>query len=424
MITNHGTHEWTIVPGLTDTGGQNLFVNQFTDCLVSFGFKITIINRGGYFHPLSGELLKGIVYKDEFRRIYYLEDDCRKFVRKEDMHEQISRLSENLFAFIKNDNIDPIMLISHYWDAAALTLSLLEKLKQEIPHVWVPHSLGHIKKRKTDNKENIRLRMDERILAETKLLTMIKTVVSTSQAVEDSLRNDYNFNGEILFIPPCIDIERYFPKSIDQDHPVWAFLSDNLYGEKRDVKGSILIMEISRTDVTKRKDILIKAFSKVSGRVPSSLLVISVDRQNLQLSEHLFSLIREYGIADQTVILGSVWEWLPTLFSISDIYCSPSVMEGFGMSVQEAASCKTAIIASDLIPFATEYLIGENARVTGEGAIIVPSDDIQKFADAMELLLSDNKVREDMSENAYKRTVPQFTWKRVVNLFLSKMELI
>jgi len=46
MITNHGIHQWDVVPGLTDTGGQNLFVNMFTDTLASFGFRVTIANRG------------------------------------------------------------------------------------------------------------------------------------------------------------------------------------------------------------------------------------------------------------------------------------------------------------------------------------------------------------------------------------------
>jgi hypothetical protein len=46
MITNHGIHQWQVVPGLPDTGGQNVFVNQFTAALVKLGFRITIINRG------------------------------------------------------------------------------------------------------------------------------------------------------------------------------------------------------------------------------------------------------------------------------------------------------------------------------------------------------------------------------------------
>jgi len=423
MITNHGTHEWTVIPGLTDTGGQNIFVNQFTDCLAAFGFKITIVNRGGYPHPVSGKILSGLVYKDKSRRIFYLEDSCKEFIRKEDMHEQISSLGANLYTFITGENDPPVMLISHYWDAASITIALLKRMKQQIPHVWVPHSLGNIKKQKTSEQDNIQLRMEERIQVENGLLSTLEVVASTSQLVENSLRNDYEFMGKILFIPPCIDTGRYSPLNIEQSHPVWNLLSDNILGTKRGVQHPEIITEISRTDKTKRKDVLIKAYSRVAGKFPSSLLVVSIGQQNPALASELISLIKECGVEDQTVVLGSVWEWLPALYSISAIYCSPSVMEGFGMSAQEAAACKTPVVASNLIPFATEYLVGENENNIGDGAIIVPADDIQGFANAMESLLENGQRRRTMAENAYHRTIPRFTWKRVVGEFLAEMNL-
>lgn len=82
MITNHGIHQWKIIPGLPDTGGQDVFVNQCTEALARLGFKITIVNRGGYPHPVTGEWRRGIHYKDENQRIVYLEDGVHKFVRE------------------------------------------------------------------------------------------------------------------------------------------------------------------------------------------------------------------------------------------------------------------------------------------------------------------------------------------------------
>lgn len=54
MITNHGMHQWQVVPGLPDTGGQNVFVNEFSQALANLGFEITIVNRGGYPDPVWG----------------------------------------------------------------------------------------------------------------------------------------------------------------------------------------------------------------------------------------------------------------------------------------------------------------------------------------------------------------------------------
>ncbi|MDW7755786.1 MAG: hypothetical protein SCH68_11545, partial [Brevefilum sp.] len=82
MITNHGIHQWKIIPGLPDTGGQNVFVNQFTERLAKEGYKITILNRGGFLHPHTSESRSGLDYHDENQRILYLEDDLKAFVRK------------------------------------------------------------------------------------------------------------------------------------------------------------------------------------------------------------------------------------------------------------------------------------------------------------------------------------------------------
>ena len=81
MITNHGIHQWNVMPGLPDTGGQNVFVNQFSLALAKFGYKITILNRGGYPHPVTHEWQRGVDYQDRNQRIIYLEDG--KIVKEE-----------------------------------------------------------------------------------------------------------------------------------------------------------------------------------------------------------------------------------------------------------------------------------------------------------------------------------------------------
>jgi len=147
MITNHGIHQWEVVPGLPDTGGQNVFVNQFTEALAKLGFRITIVNRGGYAHPVTGEWHKGLRYKDRHQRIVYLEDGVTEFVRKEDMDAQISTLVESLKNFLEADGLRIDLILSHYWDAARIGVLYNRSRPARATHVWVPHSLGTIKKR-------------------------------------------------------------------------------------------------------------------------------------------------------------------------------------------------------------------------------------------------------------------------------------
>ena len=100
MLTTHGVHEWEVVPGLTDTGGQNVFVNLFADELVRQRYKVTIANRGGYPHPITGDQQTGVVYKNPYQRIVYLEDEDPLFIRKEDMDGQVEHLSNFLLDFL------------------------------------------------------------------------------------------------------------------------------------------------------------------------------------------------------------------------------------------------------------------------------------------------------------------------------------
>ncbi len=417
MVTNHGVHEWKIVPGLKDTGGQNIFVNQFADALVLFGFKVTIVNRGGYPHPVTGKMQTGTEFKDESRRIIYLEDGHPGFIRKEDMHEQVTALSDNLLKMIEAESVPPKMIISHYWDAAAVVVRALERIETPVKHIWIPHSLGGIKRKKTTEKENENLRMAERLKAENEILRSVETVVATSEKIRISLRQDYGFNGKIAFIPPCIEVERYHPFQVDADDPVYRILAEGVSGNNAtDFHNGLIVTEISRTDKTKRKDILIRAFAEIADEFPLLFLAITIDRQS-PTGKELLKLIDKLGIVSRVAVLGSVWEYLPALYNITDVYCSPSVMEGFGMSVQEAAACRTAVVTSDLIPFAVEYLVAQSSDAAGAGALIVEADDIQGFAVALRKVLSNTGFRDETAENAYRRTIPDFTWNRAVSGF-------
>jgi glycosyltransferase involved in cell wall biosynthesis len=431
MISNHGIHQWKIIPGLPDTGGQNAFVNQFTTALAELGFKITIVNRGGYPHPVSGEWRKGVRYKDEHQRILYLENGLREFVRKEDMDEQIPSLVESLKNFLNAEGTRVSLIISHYWDGAKIGVLYNRSRQERVRHVWVPHSLGTIKKRNMPPDQWVGLRIDERIAIERSVIPNLDGIAATSSVVKQALKEDYGYTTS-LFLPPCVDTERYHPRQVSDEDNVWDFLSQRSGLPPAEVRGCKIVTEISRTDTTKRKDVLIEAFAKVHQRVPNSLLVVSIDDSQEKLAGELKHLICALDLQNHIAVVGSVWEYLPTLYAVTDIYCTPSVVEGFGMAVQEAAATGVPTVASHLVPFVTEYLLGTNAEQIhceegnpplklGHGAIVVQADDVNGFAYALEMLLTNDDLRKTMGQNAYHTTVPYFTWQNRVPSFLEEI---
>lgn len=428
MITNHGIHQWNVIPGLPDTGGQNVFVNQFTETLAENGFEITIANRGGYPHPLTEEARTGLDYKDDYQRILYLEDDVDAFVRKEDMHEHVQQLAAFLHEALAEEGEPADLIISHYWDGAKVGMLYNEMQDEAIKHVWVPHSLGAVKKRNMPPDTWEELRIDERIAVEKEMVPRLDAAAATSSLIHQSLEEDYGAE-EILFLPPCVKTERIYPREIDADHPIWQFVAEHVSLSAEEVRQRRIVTEISRTDETKRKDVLIKAFAQVQERHPDTLLLVSIDDTEEELAADLHGLMDELDVADDVAVLGYVWDELPDLYAITGVYCSPSVMEGFGMSVQEAAATKVPVVGSDLIPFVKEYLLGENVEKApleedgehlsvGEGAIIVPADHVAGFARALAMLLDDEGLRRRMGERAYEITIPYFTWAEMTERFM------
>jgi len=429
MVTNHGVHQWDVVPGLPDTGGQNMFVNMFTEMLAALGFRVTIVNRGGYPHPVTGEMQLGLRYKDARQRILYLEDDKPEFIRKEDMNEQTPKLAGFLWDFLESPAGGYVdLIISHYWDGAKIGALVRRNFRHRVKHFWVPHSLGTLKKRNMKPETWADLRIDERIAVEREFVGELDGVAATSPLIRQTLIEDYGVE-QPLFLPPCIDPGRFHPRQISPQHEIYEFIGRQCGLSAAQVRGCRIISEISRTDRTKRKDLLIRAFAKVHAKRPNTLLVVSVDPHEQELHRNLWSLIGELGVASHVAVMGNIWEWLPDLYAVTDVYCSPSEMEGFGMAVQEAAATAVPVIGSHLIPFVTEYLLdgSEEEYVCdeadaplkiGKGGIVVKAGDLGGFACAIEKLLADRELRRRMGEEAYKITIPYFTWDGMTRQFL------
>ncbi len=432
ILTIHGIHQWDVIPGLRDTGGQNIFVNQFANELVNIGYKVTIINRGGYAHPQTGEIQLGMHYKNSRQRIYYLEDGCEQFIKKENMGDRIPQLFNSLVDFIKKDNIPVDLLISNYWDAGILGVMLKQECLMNIKHIWVPHSLGAIKNRVLNLKQKEPLRIEERIAAERRVADNVDGIGATSSIICTSLHTDYEFKGKLFWLPPCVDIDRYYCRKVSENDPIWDFLSQQCSLPPEEIQKRRIISEISRTDTTKRKDVLIKAFAHIHKEYPDTFLIASIDNKQGDLAKELIALIHSCGVERSTAVVGSVWDRLPMIYAISDIYCTPSIMEGFGMSAQEAAATRVPVIASDKVAYVTEYLMGSSVKKIryrgnrelslGEGAIVVPADDVEGFRVALKCLLDDDGLRNKMAEAAFNNTIPYFTWPHIVNDFIKELD--
>lgn len=80
---------------------------------------------------------------------------------------------------------------------------------------------------------------------------------------------------------------------------------------------------------------------------------------------------------------------IPIFLKSLDIFCFPSLWEGFPSALIEAMAAGLPIVASDL---------PSNIEIAGDTGIIFPSGDKKKLADSLKMLLLNNSVIHEMKE--------------------------
>jgi glycosyltransferase involved in cell wall biosynthesis len=298
---------------------------------------------------------------------------------------------------------------------------LMSTLMDVDTHVWTPHSLGVIKERNFWGKdlETIRsLKLRERESHEEVACRRTPLFCSTSSEIWRALVSYHNLDPKRVFdFPPCIDGASFRPRTEEELTGVYRFLSEKSGISKERLKNSLMVFETSRMDRTKRKDLLLGAFAEVAKKRDDVYLFIGGGPEESRIYRRLKDQIdNSRDLRGRAFLLGYVSEDLiEPLFSAADLFVSASEMEGFGMSVSQAAAAGVAIVSSDLIPFATQY--------SKDAAVVVPAGYQHGFAQAMDRLLSDGDERSRRAKQLLK-VAGEFDWvstaRRFVDWFYKK----
>ena len=102
-------------------------------------------------------------------------------------------------------------------------------------------------------------------------------------------------------------------------------------------------------------------------------------------------------------------------YSESEIALVPSVYEGFGLPAAEAMSCGVPVIASDG---------GALPEVVGDAGMVVPARDERAVADAVNMLMGDEKRLRAMTGAGIDRVKELFTWQKAVGDMIQVFERI
>lgn len=179
-----------------------------------------------------------------------------------------------------------------------------------------------------------------------------------------------------------------------------------------DVPNAKTILYIGRIEKRKGVKYLLRAFQILQERQPDARLIIAgdgVDREKMQeLAEELQLRNVEFlGYIDDHTKL--------QLLHSADLFCSPAIYgESFGIVLLEA-------MASGLVTVAGNNP-GYESVMTGLGQLsLVDPRDSKEFAHRMELLLTDEGIRQLWKKWA-KKHIRQFEYHKVAAMYLSAYE--
>ena len=102
-------------------------------------------------------------------------------------------------------------------------------------------------------------------------------------------------------------------------------------------------------------------------------------------------------------------ENLPDLYAAADIFCYPSIYEGFGLPPLEAMACGCPVICSN-----TSSL----PEVVGDAGILLPAKDSEAWARAVEKLMGSADIRSRWINRGLENA-QRFSWKQTAEQTLS-----
>ncbi|WP_296978062.1 glycosyltransferase family 4 protein [Thermobacillus sp. ZCTH02-B1] len=163
------------------------------------------------------------------------------------------------------------------------------------------------------------------------------------------------------------------------------------------------LITVCRLVPAKGLDILLKACALLKRRGYTFVLHIIGDgpiRQDLE------KMAAELGIYDDTIFYGYMLhpeEFMPFF----DIFVLPSRAEAFGSVFAEAALCLLALVGTNVGGIAEQIEHGVNG-------LLVPPDDPEALADALEKVVSDPKYRYNLARAAWEKAKRDYSLQRVI----------
>lgn len=418
-----------------DTGGQVKYVLELAKSLgerPEVG-QVDLITRLIYDKVVSKSYATKIEPLSDKARLLRIQCGGRKYIRKELLWAHLDEFVDKTLKLIKTSGRVPDMFHGHYADGGYVARELASIFG--VPFIFTGHSMGAHKKSKllaeglTEQEINRRYHIDHRIGVEERIIKDTEQIiVSTTHEVEEQYSLYKNFSaGRYSVIPPGIDVDTFYPYYNSQlDYEI----NDEVSRQAR----MVLLGELQRFWVGPQKPFILALCRPDQRKNISGLIKAYGENKDLQAIANLaiFAGIRkditdmeenEQNVLTEMLLLMDRYDLygklaipkkhdfsieVPELYRLcadsKGVFVNPALVEPFGLTLIEAASCGLPIIATKE---------GGPADIIGncENGILIDPTSSQEIADACKKILVDKDLWDTYSRNGINGVRNYYSWE-------------
>lgn len=303
----------------------------------------------------------------------------------------------NLLKEIKNFDLIHITAI---WNFPVFAGSFISR-KFKIPYIISP--IGTLDPDVFKRKSYVLKKIYYNLISK-KNLEKASLIHYTTEYEKERTEKYFKIKNKGIVVPRGIELEK-FKNQDDSIFNRFSFLKNKKY-----------ILFLSRINWKKGLDILIPAFYKISKEFKNIYLLIA-GPDNEGYGNKIKKLIKDYGIENKIIFTGPLYgNEKISVFKNAEIFVLPSYSENFGLAAVEAMASGTPIIISNKV--------GIYKEIKRYKAGIVVETNIESLYNGIKILLKNNNLKKEISENAKKIVKNEYDIEKVADKMIEVYENI
>jgi sucrose-phosphate synthase len=427
-----------------DTGGQTKYVFELANMLSTYQEveKVELITRWISDKKVSSDYANPVEKVNDKFDIVRIRAGGGKYIRKELLWNHLEEFIDKSIKNLKSKKRLPDFIHSHYADAGYVCSELTKFFG--IPFLHTSHSLGKEKIQKLTNDGvssemmEKRYKMSQRISSEEKIFYFSDMIVtSTKQEIENHIKHYENASeSKFTVIPPGINLEKFYPYNelINWDEQTSQLIKhiNQEYMKFFVTINKPLILSLCRPDRRKNISGLITAYGEDKElQKKANLAIYAGIRDDIQTMEEnerevlteILLLMDKYNLYGKMAIpkKHDTEIEVPELYRMAadsgGVFVNAALSETFGLTLIEAAASGVPVVTTqdggprDII---------ENLK----NGIKVDVSDTKNISKALNKILDDNSLWNQLSESGIKNVKKFYSWKAHTEKYLKEVKKI